>query len=72
MDLNLLGVVKRIAVIAVLPVSTKPFTELQEPPIEAACARDAYVTARERHPGQTVHVARVLTEPCSPGERAHA
>lgn len=46
--------------------------ELQDPPIEARTPREAYLLARDRHPGRTVHVARVLVEPCSPGERAHA
>jgi len=44
----------------------------QEPAIEAADPRAAYLAAQSRHPGKTVHVARVLVEPCSPGERAHA
>jgi len=44
----------------------------QGPPIEAADPRSAYLAAQQRHPGETVHVARVLDEPCSPGERAHA
>lgn len=44
----------------------------QAPEIEAADPRAAYLAAQARHPGETVHVARVLAEPCSPGERAHA
>lgn len=43
----------------------------QAPAVLAAHPRDAYLAARERHPGKCVHVARVLSEPCSPGERAH-
>jgi len=41
-------------------------------PVEAADPRAAYLAARALYPGRTVHVARVLVEPCSPGERAHA
>ena len=43
----------------------------QAPAIEAADPRTAYLSAQQRHPGTIVHVARVLAEPCSPGERAH-
>lgn len=42
--------------------------DAQAPAIEAETPRDAYLAAKRRHPGHTVHVARVLTEPCSPGE----
>lgn len=35
--------------------------------IEAETPRAAYLAARELHPGKTVHVTRVLVEPCSPG-----
>jgi hypothetical protein len=36
-------------------------------PVAAATARDAYLLAKDRHRGHTVHVARLLPEPCSPG-----
>lgn len=44
----------------------------EAPPIEAILPRLAYLSAKQRHPGQIVHVARVLVQPCSPGGRAHA
>lgn len=37
------------------------------PPIEAATPRAAYLAAQVQHPGKTVHVARVLDQPCTPG-----
>jgi hypothetical protein len=46
--------------------------EAAPPALEARDPRTAYLEAKQRHPGKTVHVARVLVEPCSPGERAHA
>jgi len=41
--------------------------EPQAPRIEARDPGTAYRAAQQRHPGRTVHVARVLVEPCSPG-----
>jgi hypothetical protein len=46
--------------------------ELALPKIEAPDPRNAYLAAKARHPGETVHVARILPEPCSPGGSVHA